>query len=140
MDPTTISTTATPTTATPASQLQLLEIPQFVVIHDQVNNTYKHPVVHYAFEDEEFPIVPKDKLILVDLDSTATHLKSVNSYSPHFQVTECIVEQGQMSDQFDHDVPLVNLTIEGTAAPRIRRKPTYSKYGSFERSSFQFQE
>jgi hypothetical protein len=102
-----------------SSPPQQLDIPQFVVIHDQIDNTYKHPVIHYVFEDENFPDVPKDDLILVDLDSTASQLISVDSYSPHFQVTDCILEQSQLSDQFEEEASLLNLTIEGVSAPKL---------------------
>ncbi|CAG8735450.1 16513_t:CDS:1, partial [Racocetra fulgida] len=43
-------------------------VPQFVVIHDQMQQSWKHPVVHYVFEDEPFPTnAPKDRCILVNL-------------------------------------------------------------------------
>jgi hypothetical protein len=100
-------------------QQQQLDIPQFVVIHDQIHNTYKHPVIHYVFEDEQFPDVPKEDLILVDLDETASQLLSVDSYSPHFQVTDCALEPSQLTDQFDEDASLLNLTIEGISAPNL---------------------
>ncbi|KAI8350126.1 hypothetical protein BD560DRAFT_230472 [Blakeslea trispora] len=98
----------------PQPQPQSLNIPQFVVIHDQINNTYKHPVIHYVFEEEDFPNIPRDKLILVDLDP-GTQLKSVNSYSSEFQVTDCVLEQSPLSDQFEQDTTLFNLTIEGVS-------------------------
>ncbi|KAI7908006.1 uncharacterized protein BX663DRAFT_492705 [Cokeromyces recurvatus] len=96
-----------------------LDIPQFVVIHDQIDNTYKYPVIHYVFEDEDFPNVPKDKLILVDLDSSASQLENIDSYSPYFQVTDCILEQSEMADPFEEEASLINLTIEGTSAPKL---------------------
>jgi hypothetical protein len=95
-----------------------LDIPQFVVIRDQIHNTYKHPVVHYVFQDEEFPDVQKDKLIVVDLDASATQLTNVDSYSPHFQVTDCLLEQSQVNEQFEEDTSPLNLTIEGVSAPK----------------------
>ncbi|KAI8874804.1 hypothetical protein K501DRAFT_319880 [Backusella circina FSU 941] len=96
-----------------------LDIPQFVVIRDQIHNTYKHPVVHYVFQDEEFPDVQKDKLIVVDLDESATQLTHVDSYSPHFQVTDCLLEQSQVNEQFEEDTGPLNLTIEGVSAPKV---------------------
>lgn len=102
-----------------SQQQQQIDIPQFVVIHDQIHNTYKHPIIHYVFEDESFPDVPKDDLILVDLDANATRLLSVDSYSPQFQVTECILEPSQFTDQFDEEASLFNLTIEGISAPNL---------------------
>ena len=97
-----------------------LDIPQFVVIHDQIHNTYKHPVIHYVFEEEDFPLnIPKDNVILVELDSSASQLKSVDSYSSKFQVTDCVLEQSQMSDQFDEGASLLNLTIEGISARKL---------------------
>ncbi|CAO3620679.1 unnamed protein product [Mucor fragilis] len=98
-----------------------LDIPQFVVIHDKIHNIYKHPVIHYVFEDEDFPLdIPKDNVILVELDSSASQLKSVDSYSANFQVTDCVLEQSQMSDQFDEDASLLNLTIEGISARKLK--------------------
>lgn len=98
-----------------------LDIPQFVVIHDQIHNTYKHPVIHYVFEEEDFPLnIPKDNVILVELDSSASQLKSVDSYSSKFQVTDCVLEQSQMSDQFDEEASLLNLTIEGISARKLK--------------------
>lgn len=97
-----------------------LDIPQFVVIHDQIRNTYKHPVIHYVFEEEDFPLnIPKDNVILVELDSSASQFKSVDSYSSKFQVTDCVLEQSQMSDQFDEEASLLNLTIEGISARKL---------------------
>ncbi|GAA5811884.1 hypothetical protein MFLAVUS_005331 [Mucor flavus] len=93
-----------------------LDIPQFVVIHDQLQKTYKHPIIHYVFEGDPFPDVPKDELIIVELDATASQLLNVDSYSPHFQVTDCVLEQSQLSDQFEEDASLLNLTIEGVSA------------------------
>lgn len=99
-----------------STQQQQLDIPQFVVIHDQINKTYKHPIIHYVFEGDPFPDVPKDELIIIDLDSTASQLISADSYSPYFQVTDCVLEQSQLSDQFEEDASLLNLTIEGVSA------------------------
>ncbi|KAG2233531.1 hypothetical protein INT48_003402 [Thamnidium elegans] len=93
-----------------------LDIPQFVVIHDQLKKAYKHPIIHYVFEGDPFPDVPKDELIIVELDSTASQLLNVDSYSPHFQVTDCVLEQSQLSDQFEEDASLLNLTIEGVSS------------------------
>ncbi|KAI9266457.1 hypothetical protein BDA99DRAFT_22248 [Phascolomyces articulosus] len=95
------------------------EIPQFVVIRDQVHSIYKHPIVHYVFEDEPFPEVPKDNLIMVDLDEHV-QLDQVESYSPHFQVTNCRLDHNStVYDQFegDHDGSGL-MTIEGVSAPR----------------------
>ncbi|KAI9318187.1 hypothetical protein BX666DRAFT_1877242 [Dichotomocladium elegans] len=95
------------------------DIPQFVVIHDQVHNTYKHPIVHYVFEDEPFPEVAKENLILVDLDHNA-QVDAIDSYSPHFQVTNCQLDHSSTAyDQFDADHDGTGLmTIEGVSAPR----------------------
>ncbi|KAF7731430.1 hypothetical protein EC973_000238 [Apophysomyces ossiformis] len=95
-----------------------MEIPKFAVIRDQVHNTYKHPILHYVFEDEEFPDVPKDNLIVVDLNESATEVTSIDSYSPHFQVTNCRLEQSAVTDQFEENAGLLNLTIEGVSAPK----------------------
>ncbi|KAI8140809.1 hypothetical protein BJV82DRAFT_621153 [Fennellomyces sp. T-0311] len=95
------------------------DIPQFVVIRDQVHSTYKHPIVHYVFEDEPFPEVPKDNLIMVDLDHNV-QIGEVESYSPHFQVTNCRLDHNStVYDQFDGDHDGTGLmTIEGVSAPR----------------------
>lgn len=93
-----------------------LDIPHFVVIHDQIKKTYRHPVIHYVFEGDLLPEVPKDELIIVDLDSTASQLLQVDSYSSHFQVTDCLLEHSQLSDQFEEDASLLNLTIEGVSS------------------------
>ena len=95
------------------------DIPQFVVIRDQVHNTYKHPIVHYVFEDEPFPEVTKENLILVDLDDNA-QLREIDSYSPHFQVIDCRLDHNStVYDQFDgaHDGTGL-MTIEGVSAPK----------------------
>lgn len=97
-----------------------LDIPQFVIIHDYLNNSYKHPIIHYVFEQEEFPQVPKEKLIVVELDSTATQLTNVDSYNPDFQVTDCVLEQSRLNSQCEReDSNLFNLTIEGVSIPTI---------------------
>ena len=95
------------------------EIPQFVVIRDQVHSTYKHPIVHYVFDEEPFPDVPKDNLIMVDLDHNV-QIGQVESYSPHFQVTNCRLDHNStVYDHFegDHDGSGL-MTIEGVSAPR----------------------
>ncbi|KAI8374201.1 uncharacterized protein BYT42DRAFT_547280 [Radiomyces spectabilis] len=97
---------------------QPLDIPQFVIIRDEIHNIYKQPVLHYVFEDEEFPDVPKSNLIVVDLDDTATNVAAIDSYSPHFQVTNCRLEQSTLSDQLEDGTSLLNLTIDGVSAPK----------------------
>lgn len=94
------------------------DIPQFVVIRDQIHSTYKHPIVHYVFEDEPFPDVPRENLIVVDLDQHA-QVTQADSYSPHFQVTNCHLEHSTLADQFDdHEGAAGLLTIEGVSAPK----------------------
>ena len=39
-----------------SSASSLPQIPQFIVIHDKLQQSWKHPVVHYIFEDEIIPI------------------------------------------------------------------------------------
>ncbi|ORE04613.1 hypothetical protein BCV72DRAFT_307151 [Rhizopus microsporus var. microsporus] len=121
-----------------------LDIPQFVIIHDQTLNAYKHPVIHYVFEQEEFPEVPKDKLIVVELDSTATQLTSVDSYSPDFQVTDCILEQSRLSSQFEKEESnLFNLTIEGVSVPVVHQTPSSQpihSIDSLKETIFQFKD
>ncbi|CAO3583994.1 unnamed protein product [Absidia cylindrospora] len=99
-------------------------IPQLVVIRDQVRNTYKHPIIHYVFEDEPFPDIAKDKLIVVDYDLERAGTYNgdeprVQSYSPHFQVSHSRLEQSTVNNQFDQStVGLVNLILEGVSAPQ----------------------
>ncbi|OAD80606.1 hypothetical protein PHYBLDRAFT_138159 [Phycomyces blakesleeanus NRRL 1555(-)] len=95
------------------------DISQGVVIHDQTNNTLRHPVVHYVFEGEDFPNVPKEQLILIDIDPATTTLNSIDSYSPHFQVTDCQLEQSIPKDTFEEAFSTISLTIEGVSAPRL---------------------
>jgi hypothetical protein len=97
-------------------------IPQFVVIHDQARNTYKHPVVHYVFEDEAIPdSIPRDSCIVVDLNQSASEVVKADSLDPSFQITNCRLdiststESGRFSGTND-DAELVNLTIEGVSA------------------------
>jgi len=97
-------------------------IPQFVVIHDQARNTYKHPVVHYVFEGESIPEdIPKSSCIIVDLNEAATEVEKADSLDPSFQITNCrlgtsnITDAGGFSGSSD-DAELVNLTIEGISA------------------------
>ncbi|KAI7870823.1 hypothetical protein BDF14DRAFT_1741002 [Spinellus fusiger] len=100
-----------------------LEIPQFVVIRDQTHGIHQHPTVHYVFEGEDFPLVPKDQLILVNLDKTATHVASVHSYSPHFQVTDCRLKHSTAKDQLEEGLGLMNVLIEGVSCPRVSTEP-----------------
>ncbi|ORZ04354.1 hypothetical protein BCR42DRAFT_429240 [Absidia repens] len=97
-------------------------IPQLVVIRDQIHNTYKHPILHYVFEDESFPDIPKDKLIVVDYGLEAADggdEPKVESYSPDFQVLNSRLEQSTMNDQFDQSATgLLNLIVEGVSAPQ----------------------
>ncbi|KAI8980381.1 hypothetical protein BDB01DRAFT_851677 [Pilobolus umbonatus] len=95
-----------------------MNIPEFVVIHDLIKSTYQHPVVHYVFEEEELPDIPKDNLILIDLDSTATLISHIDSYSPYFQVTDCVLEQTKVDEQFEESSGLMNLTVEGVSIPK----------------------
>ena len=67
-------------------------VPQFVVIHDQLQQCWKHPVVHYVFDDEPFPSdVPRDSYVLVNLGEDGESIVDVNSLSHNFQVTNCKV-------------------------------------------------
>ncbi|ORX61464.1 hypothetical protein DM01DRAFT_1332068 [Hesseltinella vesiculosa] len=99
-------------------------IPQYIVIHDQIHDTFKHPIQHFVFEDEPFPDVAKDKLVLVDLDESG-QIK-VDSYSPHLQIIEGRLEQNTVSDPLDQHQPhqtstdpgLLTLILEGVSAPQ----------------------
>src|SRR3954447_18348788 len=68
---------------------------QFVVIHDQTTEFYKHPIVHYVFEDEELlslDLSKNSQCIVVELSSNASQITAVASYNHTFQVSECGVE------------------------------------------------
>src|SRR3954471_7041021 len=70
-------------------------LPQFVVIHDQTTESYKHPIVHYVFEDEELlslDLSKNSQCIVVELSSNALQIIAVSSYSHTFQASECRVE------------------------------------------------
>ncbi|CAO3641286.1 unnamed protein product [Cunninghamella blakesleeana] len=101
------------------SSLSSVNIPQFVVIRDQIHNTYKHPIIHYVFEDEPLPDISKDKLIVVDFDTPNSEPK-VDSYSPHFQVSQYRLEQSTVNDRFEQGMTtgLLNLILEGVSAPQ----------------------
>lgn len=65
-------------------------VPQFVVIHDQMQQSWKHPVVHYVFEDEPLPLnVPKERCVLVNLSEDGESVADCHSLSYDFQVTNC---------------------------------------------------
>ncbi|CAG8517000.1 6761_t:CDS:2 [Acaulospora morrowiae] len=67
-------------------------VPQFVVIYDQMQQSWKHPVVHYVFEDEPFPLIAqKDRCVLVDLKEDGESVADCHSLSHTFQVTDCKV-------------------------------------------------
>ncbi|KAI8344771.1 hypothetical protein BC941DRAFT_409578 [Chlamydoabsidia padenii] len=112
----------TTTSSSSSSNPPPFPIPQLVVIRDQVHNTYKHPIIHYVFEDEPFPDISKDKLVVVDYDSeaiTGERDPHVESYSPHFQISHCRLEQSTVNDQFDTSTTgLLNLILEGVSAPQ----------------------
>ncbi|CAO3677881.1 unnamed protein product [Umbelopsis ramanniana] len=124
-------------------------IPQFVVIHDQARNTYKHPVVHYVFEGESIPEdIPKSSCIIVDLNEAATEVEKADSLDPSFQITNCrldtsnITEAGGFSGSGD-DAELVNLTIEGISAhvePRLTSKTPLMDMESVREAIFNFRE
>ncbi|KAI9307540.1 hypothetical protein BJ944DRAFT_237774 [Cunninghamella echinulata] len=106
------------TSQTFSSTLSSGNIPQLVVIQDQIHNTYKHPILHYVFEDESLPDIPKDKLIVVDFDTSNGEPK-VDSYSPNFQVSQYRLEQSTVNDRFDQGMAgLFNLILEGVSAPQ----------------------
>lgn len=96
-------------------------IPQFVVIQDHTTQSYRHPVVHYVFEDEELDgAVPKDSCIVVDLSEAGSDVVNVDSYSPLFQVTECRVEAAasttaaiSSTNMGGSETTMMMLTIEG---------------------------
>jgi hypothetical protein len=100
----------------------MTNIPQFVVIHDLARNTYKHPVVHYVFEDEAIPNnIPRDSCILVDLNDSATVVAKAHSLDPTFQVTNCRLDASSNTEASGpagagDDTELVNLVIDGVSA------------------------
>ncbi|KAI8065284.1 hypothetical protein BC940DRAFT_304648 [Gongronella butleri] len=101
-------------------------IPQYIVIHDHIHDTYKHPIQHFVFEDEPFPDIAKDKLVVVDVDKRGR--LNVASYSPHLQIFEGRLEQSTVSDPLEAnsasqqqppmDPGLLTLILEGVSAPQ----------------------
>ncbi|CAG8639324.1 13286_t:CDS:2 [Funneliformis caledonium] len=120
-------------------------VPQFVVIHDQLQQCWKHPAVHYVFEDEPFPSdVPKDSYVLVNLGEDGESIAAVHSLSHKFQVTNCKVSSTpQMNANAgtgggkDSNTNLM-LTIEGMSAnqPAKNRSKQYKE--EFDQSSSVF--
>ncbi|GAB5591458.1 hypothetical protein Unana1_06358 [Umbelopsis nana] len=131
------------------SDTAMTTIPQFVVIHDQARNTYKHPVVHYVFEDEAIPdTVPKTSCIIVDLNESATEVVKADSLDPAFQIINCRLdkntstEAGGFSGTSD-DAELVNLTIDGVSAhvePRLTSKAPLVDMDSVREAIFNFKD
>src|SRR4051812_43422797 len=69
-------------------------LPQFVVIHDKTTEAYKHPIVHYVFDDEELPLdlSKNSQCVVVELSPSASQIAGAASYSHAFQVSECRIE------------------------------------------------
>ncbi|CAG8520750.1 11597_t:CDS:2 [Diversispora eburnea] len=77
-------------TSSSSTVSQFSTVPQFVVIHDQMQQSWKHPVVHYVFEEEHFPFnVPKERCVLVNLNEDGESVADCHSLSHNFQVTNC---------------------------------------------------
>ncbi|CAG8467747.1 4560_t:CDS:2 [Ambispora leptoticha] len=99
-------------------------IPQFVVLHDKLQQSWKHPFVHYVFEDEPFPphIVPKDHCIIVEFAQDGETVKQVHSQSHNFQVTNYKISStptfgsGKESGGGGAPAASLMLTIEGMSA------------------------
>ncbi|RIB02685.1 hypothetical protein C2G38_2124750 [Gigaspora rosea] len=98
-------------------------VPQFVVIHDQMQQSWKHPIVHYVFEDEPFPSnAPKDRCILVNLKEDGESVADCYSFSHTFQVSNYKISStpqmnttGTGSKESSITTSLM-LTIEGMSA------------------------
>lgn len=103
-------------------EASMTNIPQFVVIHDLARNTYKHPVVHYVFEDEAIPNnIPRESCILVDMNDSATEVAKAHSLDPTFQITKCRLDTSSNTEAngltgAGDDTELVNLVIDGVSA------------------------
>ncbi|KAG9303895.1 hypothetical protein G9A89_005805 [Geosiphon pyriformis] len=97
-------------------------IPQFVVIHDQFQQSWKHPIVHYVFEGEDFPTkVPKSSCVVVNFAEDGENIKEAHSLSHTFQITNCkISSTPQIGAQAGKESGAVTaslmLTIEGVSA------------------------
>src|SRR3954469_5276235 len=105
-------------------------LPQFVVIHDQMTESYKHPIVHYVFEDEELlslDLSKNSQCIVVELSLNASQIIAVSSYSHMFQVSECRVEStvnmsaSGGSSQMENSGHLM-LKIEGISLAGFRHR------------------
>ncbi|RHZ57527.1 hypothetical protein Glove_386g45 [Diversispora epigaea] len=122
---------------------QFSTVPQFVVIHDQMQQSWKHPVVHYVFEDEHFPFnVPKERCVLVNLNDDGESVADCHSLSHNFQVTNCkisLTPQMTASGQGKESSTTTGLmlTIEGMSSNKSS-KIRGNKFGireEFEQSS-----
>ncbi|RHZ57512.1 hypothetical protein Glove_386g39 [Diversispora epigaea] len=92
-----------PSSSSSSTVFQFSTIPQFVVIHNQMQQSWKHLVVHYIFEDEHFPFnVPKERCVLVNLNDDGESVADCHSLSHNFQVTNCkisLIPQMTASEQ-----------------------------------------
>ncbi|CAG8532823.1 332_t:CDS:2 [Paraglomus brasilianum] len=103
-------------------------IPQFVVLHDQLQQSWKHPIVHYVFEEEPFPMgMPKDHCVVVDITEDGDAVADVHSYSHRFQVTGCkISSTPQLGAPSRESAASLMLTIEGLTASNNSSDPPQS--------------
>ncbi|RIA90267.1 hypothetical protein C1645_737995 [Glomus cerebriforme] len=120
-------------------------VPQFVVIHDQLQQCWKHPVVHYVFDDEPFPSdVPKDSYVLVNLGEDGESVVDVNSLSHKFQVTNCKVSSTPQMNATtgpgsgkESNTSLM-ITIEGMSANQPAKNRSKQYRDEFDQSSSMF--
>ncbi|CAJ0649886.1 16606_t:CDS:2 [Entrophospora sp. SA101] len=58
------------------------------IIHDKSQQNWKHPIVHYIFEDEIIPInITQEHCILVGLSEDGEKVENMYSLSHNFQIT-----------------------------------------------------
>ncbi|CAH1761099.1 7011_t:CDS:2 [Entrophospora sp. SA101] len=82
------------------------------IIHDKSQQNWKHPIVHYIFEDEIIPInITQEHCILVGLSEDGEKVENMYSLSHNFQITGYkISSTPQMNSNNNNSLML---TIEG---------------------------
>ncbi|CAJ0925924.1 5672_t:CDS:2 [Entrophospora sp. SA101] len=87
--PTPVTSTLISSSSSSSFTSSLPQIPQFIVIHDKSQQNWKHPIVHYIFEDEIIPInITQEHCILVGLSEDGEKVENMYSLSHNFQITE----------------------------------------------------
>ncbi|CAJ0750771.1 3810_t:CDS:2 [Entrophospora sp. SA101] len=112
--PTPVTSTLISSSSSSSFTSSLPQIPQFIVIHDKSQQNWKHPIVHYIFEDEIIPInITQEHCILVGLSEDGEKVENMYSLSHNFQITGYkISSTPQMNSNNNNSISLM-LTIEG---------------------------